>query len=119
MQTIDIALDDANLFCPATGRQILSEEKCEASPATLFVYVEEENVFEFVRDDLKAVAKEVEETSWLDLEDGRPIDRLLGAIDSPAAVDFVVTLTDMACGPVRTTIHVGIDMAHGSAPVEE
>lgn len=116
MQTIEIALDDANLFCPATGQRILSEEECKPSPATLFVYVEEENVFEFVRDDLKAVAGEVEETNWFDLEEGRPIDRLLGAVDSPAAVDFVLTLTDMACGPVKTTIHVAIDMAHEAAP---
>lgn len=118
MKSVEVDLEDAKLFCPATGQQILSEEACKPSPATLFIYVEDENVFEFVRPELKVLADKVEETSWLDLENGRPIDSLLSAISSAAAVDFVVKLSGIACGPVSTTVHIGVDLAHGSAAEE-
>ena len=48
MKIIDLELHHYNLFCPATGEQILDEESFNPSSAQLFCYVEGEGVFEYI-----------------------------------------------------------------------
>jgi hypothetical protein len=127
MQTIDLELDHPDFFCPVTGQQVLSEDACTPSPATAYIYVQEENVFEFVREDLQEVAKAIEADSVLggDDEDGgdgvvtgqdgqprlrMPFAAMEAALPEAFVVDFILRSTEMACGPATTTVHVGIDM---------
>ncbi len=124
MQAVEIRLLQPNFFCPVTGRQILGEEACTPSPATVFVYIQDENLFDFVREDLKQVAEAVEASSVLDHDkhdgvvsgdDGElrlllPFEALNTALPGSSVVDFVLCCTEMSCGPVTTTVHLGIDM---------
>ena len=143
MQTIELDLEEPDFFCPATGQRILGEEACTPSPATVYVYIQEENVFDFVRPDLRRVAEGIETSSVLDDDDDDedeaehaegergagapagtalaeecgepclrwPFDAMKEALPGPSVLDFVLRTTEMACGPVHTTIHIGIDMS--------
>jgi hypothetical protein len=122
MQAIELDFDQPNFFCPMTGRQILSEEACTPSPATVFVYIQDENVFHFVREDLRQSAEEIETDDGDDENDGvetgpdgqprlrRPFEAMQTALPQPSVVDFVIRTCGIACGPTSLTVHIGIDM---------
>ena len=123
MQKIEVELDQPDFFCPVTGQRVLGEEACTPSPATVFVYIQDENVFHFVREDLRPSAEEIETDDGDDENDGvetgpdgqprlrRPFDAMQAALPHPSIVDFVIRTSEIACGPTSLTVHVGIDMS--------
>jgi hypothetical protein len=92
---------------------MLSEEHYDASPATLFVYIEDAGEFEWYSPELEKLESTINteeiEDEW---EDGLSnIERFLAAIkDKPNLVVFTITTSGIACGPVSSTVHICIDM---------
>ena len=54
MQRVDIRLGHRDFFCPITGQTIVSLGRSNPSPATQFIYVHDDRVFEFCQDDLQS-----------------------------------------------------------------
>lgn len=113
MHHVQLNLDHDNFFCPVTGFHMLSEEHYEPSPATLFVYIEDAGEFEWYSRELEKLESTVNTEEIEDeCEDGLSnIERFLVAIkDKPNLVVFTITTSGIACGPVSSTVHIGIDM---------
>jgi hypothetical protein len=92
---------------------MLSEEHYDASPATLFVYIEDAGEFEWYSPELEKLESTVNTEEIEDeCEDGLSnIERFLAAIkDKPNLVVFTITTSGIACGPVSSTVHICIDM---------
>lgn len=119
MTLIELCLHHDNLYCPATGHHILSSEHFSPSPATEFVFPVEGDDFECISPELKRIDEKVNPEGWEDelldedddLDQPGRIERFLDAIvDNPHLVVFKITTSGMACGPVSSTVYVGIDM---------
>ncbi len=113
MQHVQLDLSHDNFYCPVTGFHMLSEEHYEASPATLFVYVEDAGEFEWYSQELEELESTVNTEEIVDeCADGlSEVERFLLAIqDKPNLVVFTITTSGIACGPVSSTVHIGIDM---------
>ena len=117
--------NEQRFFCPVTGVQMLGRGPFEASPATLFVYVPEIGEVESEDQRVKAlwtkVCAECEEQLTVN-----PFTSFLNAASKqfPNLVVFRLEDTVTACGPVDSTLFLGIDFDHGSsdenaAPDEE
>jgi hypothetical protein len=103
MQQITLKLDHGNFYCPITGQNILSSENCEASPATIFIYLDEIGDFAHTSDDLAEVQDSLDDDS-----DESELDQFLAAIkDTKNLVVFSITVNN---GPFSNAVHVGIDM---------
>lgn len=113
MQHVQLDLSHDNFYCPVTGFHMLSKDHYEASPATLFVYPEDAGEFEWYSQELEELEFTVNTHEIVDeCEDGlSEIERFLLAIqDKPNLVVFTITTSGIACGPVSSTVHIGIDM---------
>jgi hypothetical protein len=120
MTLVELWLDHDNLYCPVTGNHILSSEHFSASPATAFVFPVDGDDFECITHELKLIEEKVNPEGWEDdleeeddgsLEYSSRIGRFLKAIEKePHLLVFKITTSGMACGPVSSTVYVGIDM---------
>lgn len=110
MQLVKLDLNHDNFFCPVTGQVILNgEEAFHASPATIFCYVDEVSDFETISEEAKSIFEKL----VID-EDEDSADEIFEKFASTYAdnniVCFVITTSGMACGPVSSTVRVGIQM---------
>jgi hypothetical protein len=117
MNLFKLDVDDSlDFFCPRTGSLILGPEYFDPSPATAFVYIPEICEFETIEDGLEEIWDELEErygeeeSPW-DLW-GRFLQRV--AKDRPNVLVFAFTSHGMACGPVSSTVYVGIDFGYAT-----
>lgn len=113
MHHIQLDLNHDNFYCPATGFHMLSEEHYKPSPATLFVYPEDAGEIEWYSRELEKLEATINTEEIVEeCEDGLSnVERFLAAIkDKPNLVVFTITTSGMACGPVSSTVHLGIDM---------
>ena len=109
MQTIklDLSNSDFSFFCPVTGKRIVGPECFEPSAATVFTYLDEIGEFEHLSDELKKVAEALEDAD-VDMFDF--FESFSQQIKSDSVVSFEITTHGMACGPVSSTVRIGIDM---------
>ena len=113
MHHVQLVLSHDNFYCQATDFYVLSEEHYDASPATLFVYIEDAGEFEWYSPELEKLESTVNTEEIEDeCEDGLSnIERFLAAIkDKLNLVVFTITTSGIACGPVSSTVHICIDM---------
>ena len=113
MQHVQLDLSHDNFYCPATGFHMLSAEHYEAPPATLFVYPEDTGEFEWYSRELEKLEATINTEDVVDeCEDGLSnVERFLSAIkDKPNLVVFTITTSEIARGPVSSTVHICIDM---------
>jgi len=113
MHHVQLDLSHDNFYCPVTGFHMLSEEHYDASPATLFVYIEDAGEFEWYSPELEKLESTINTEEIEDeCEDGLSnIERFLAAIkDKLNLVVFTITTSGIACGPVSSTVHICIDM---------
>lgn len=116
MNLVKMDVDQSFTFhCPITGALILSPDRFEPSAATAFSFSPEAGDFDIARRSLRSL--------WRTLNDrygddeffpdlwGRFCRRL--AKRKPEIVVFGFTSHGMACGPVSSTIYLGIDFSYG------
>ena len=112
MQTINLDLDHSNFFCPITGIQILSDEDFKPTPAVKFFY-SDSGYLHYLSPELKDILKTLGYDEYdEDLEfDGDDFEKLVDNFkDKSTWVMFAITETGIACGPVWSTVYIGIDM---------
>lgn len=118
MQEIDLHLDHHDFFCPVTGKQILSEDDSNSSPATIFIYVDDFDNFAEIRQDFQRLYEEKcnIEFNVGQEKDGLPsLKRFMKHFDDiPNLVVFKITNSGIACGPLSSTVHICIDMNYSS-----
>ena len=110
MQEVELILYHLNFYCPVTGQQIVDSEFHEPSPATVFTYLDELGEFQDIDPEFRDVFDSIEK------KDGDCADNIFAKlkerITNEAIVCFTITFRGMACGPVATTVRIGIDMNH-------
>lgn len=111
MQQIELNLSHHDFYCPVSGKQIVgTETPFEPSEATLFCFLDEIREFQYAEKWIEDLYNDyMEQTDNDHLE---AFDELLHAISKKHfnAICFSITTSGMACGPVSSTVHFGIDM---------
>jgi hypothetical protein len=107
---VELDLDHDNFFCPATGHQILGGDTFEPSPATEFVFTNESGEFEHIAPKWEQLDKQVNTDEAMEDDPWERFQRFAKAIDEPKIVVFTITTSGIACGPVSSTVHIGINM---------
>jgi hypothetical protein len=115
MQLLNLELEHLNLFCPATGEEILSPEDVNESAKSLKAYWVDEVMYEpFIKDEALEQAWKVfiekYEEEHDDLPDSGEIEDFLVNYPEPNWVIYKITTCGMACGPVWSTVWNIIDM---------
>lgn len=117
MQKVVLDLSHEYFFCPVTGQLIKDDHTYQPSPATMFTFVDDVGEFETLHPDLQekwdkvkeqAEHEEEDEGDYIGTED--LFDRFLEQVNNPSLVCFIITTRGMACGPVSSTVRIGIDM---------
>ena len=121
MQIIELELSHFNLYCPATGEVISTEETGinEDAKSLLGYWVDEVFMEPFIKDEKLKIAwetlvseceaaeeKAYEEDAELDEAFTLDIDRLVKFLkdyDAPTCVVFEISNSSLACGPVSNT----------------
>lgn len=115
MQQVQLYLEHDNFFCPVTGHPIVGPEHFEPSDATAFVYLDEVGDFEHIQDRFAKINEKVNTEEAMEEDPFEQFKRFCDALeDMPSIVVFSLTTMGMACGPVSSTVHIGIDMNYGS-----
>lgn len=110
MQLVQLDLAHDNFFCPVTGQAILrGEEAFHASPATVFCYVDEVDEFETISEEAKSIFDTLEIDEDEDSTD-EIFEKFAKMYSDNNVVCFVITTSGMACGPVSSTVRIGIQM---------
>ena len=113
MHHVQLDLNHDYFYCPATGFLNLNSAYYEASPATLFVYPEDDGEFEWYSREFEKLEATINTEDVVDeCEDGLSnVERFLAAIkDKPNLVVFTITTSGIACGPFSSTVHICINM---------
>jgi hypothetical protein len=110
MQIVKLCLDHQNFHCPVTGQRITSDETYEPSPAMVFMYLDEIGEFQDIDPDLQEVFDEVESEFGDELWPDELFAKFCDRIQSEGLVCFEIATHGMACGPVSSTVRIGIDM---------
>ena len=111
MKQIELDLHHHDFFCPVTGEQIVGiSTPFEPSEATLFCYLDEISEFQYAEGWIEELYN-----NFLEQTDNDPADAfqlLLEVIGNKTdnSVCFSITTSGMACGPMSSTVHFGIDM---------
>jgi hypothetical protein len=116
MNLVEMDVDQSfTFYCPITGELILSPDRFEPSAATAFSFCPEAGDFDMARRSLRSL--------WRTLNDRYGDDEFFPdlwrrfcrrlAKQKPEIVVFGFTSHGMACGPVSSTIYLGIDFSHG------
>ena len=107
MQIVRLDLDHNNFFCPATGKPIFDEGGV-VSPAVDFVYIYEVGEIDYASAPAQAAWDGIEENE--EDPDFDLFERFVETYDARNLVCFEITTHGFACGPVSSTVAVGIDM---------
>jgi hypothetical protein len=111
MQQVELDLAHDNFFCPVTGERILGPESFAPSPATAFVFTPESGEFETIQEGLAEIDRKVNTEEVMEEDPWGRFDRFCKELKGrPDIVVFSITTRGMACGPVSSTVHIGIDM---------
>ena len=118
MQKVILDLSHEYFYCPVTGQLIKDDHTYQPSPATLFTFVDEVGDFETLHPNLQGKWDKIKEQAENDEEEEDYIDtenlfdRFLEQVSITSLVCFIITTRGMACGPVSSTVRIGIDMNH-------
>jgi hypothetical protein len=108
VQQLKLNLGHFDFYCPVTGQAISRNREFTPSNATLFAYLDD------IGDFVTTTPEIAELVGNLDPEDelygDEIVPMLLEFLDRPNVVCFVITNNGFACGPVSSTIRIGIDM---------
>ena len=110
MKQIELDLHHHDFFCPVTGEQIVGiQTPFEPSEATLFCFLDEIGEFQYAEEWIENLYNTYMEETDNDHADA--FDKLLHAIGMKYdnTVCFSITTGGMACGPMSSTVHFGID----------
>jgi hypothetical protein len=111
MQQVELNLDHDYFFCPVTGDQIFGPEHFKPSPATVFVFTPESGEFETIHEELAKLDEKVNTEAVMEEDSWGRFERFCQALKGRSnIVVFSITTRGMACGPVSSTVHIGIDM---------
>lgn len=110
MQNVQLQLDHSSFYCPVTGQLISSDEVFQASPATVFTYIDEAGEFEQIVPELHEIWERVEAEASDDDFAEDLFEKFAKEIDDDAIVCFAITTFGMACGPVSSTVRIAINM---------
>ena len=120
------------LRCPITGQVIAAgydpsngetpedyvEPNLEAVPTVLFHYIPEVGEFDFIRPGLQSKIDAVREELGDRADDLDDFEILEAHVDEIGSVPLIFQLitSGMACGPVSSSIFVGLDLAAAYPP---
>jgi len=108
MQIVELDLDHFEFYCPVTGIKMMGDaEEFVASPATVFCFVDEVRDFECVTDDFRQAYESASADEDLLSEE---VFQSLAGYGDRNLVCFTITTRGMACGPISSTVRVGINM---------
>jgi|TARA_Y100000310_G_scaffold344647_1_gene458526 hypothetical protein len=115
MQTIRLHLDHFNFFCPVTGEHILGSDEFKVSPATEFVFSLNDSMFEHAESKYEKIWDDLQEKENQLFEDDSDEDfdcweEFKKTIKDNSIIVFEITTSGMACGPVSSTVCIGINM---------
>ena len=103
------------LFCPGCGAKIVGQEvdyESAPCPHVDWVYLGEIGEFLFVTPTVRKQLDQFEaEAEASGEEDELLIDRLDAAWQEPTKAHIAITTRGMACGPVSSTIQLGLNFA--------
>ncbi len=99
---------ETDFYCPATGDLIVGSQPFTPSSATLFAYLEDLQEFEFATDSIRAKFSNFENAELAFACD--TFEDFLNELDAENAICFTITQTGMACGPMASRVHIGIQM---------
>jgi hypothetical protein len=113
MQIIRLDLDHSNFFCPATGKPLF-DEGGDVSPAVDFAYFYEVGEIDHASTAAQAAWDAIEEdeddSNFDHFDHFDHFERFVDAYDARNLLCFEITTHGFACGPVTSTVSVGIDM---------
>ena len=115
MQLIQLERDDWNFFCPATGRQVFTDDGEPNTPALRGSWCHE------VPEEPMHLAEELKPLWQAHLEaqeaedEGADVVRFLQSVEWPNWVAFEITTCGMACGPVWSTAWTVLDLSGSEA----
>jgi hypothetical protein len=114
MQQIELEFtDEFEFFCPVTGNQILYVDEFQPSPAMVFCYLEDEDVFEEANDWTRQIFNLEDDDNYLDSESFRnDLSTILGNNETRNLICFTITTCSMGCGPMSSIVHFCIDMGY-------
>ncbi|RAR73696.1 hypothetical protein [Flavobacterium aciduliphilum] len=129
MQQLKLSIPAFPFYCPVTGEQLLFEEDYHSSPATLFHYIDlEGGVLVAAQPEIEVLyneaLKEIKEGLYDGYEfkydysnEGKAFDILVHVKlkDYSNSVLFELCDAGYACGPVSSSVFIGIDMGYGKA----
>ncbi|MFN9602313.1 MAG: hypothetical protein ACK6A7_02565 [Planctomycetota bacterium] len=119
MQRVMLDLDHSNFYCPVTGKLIADDDSFEASPATVFTYVNEVGEFDTIAPELLAIWEQVEAETDEEDFDADPFEIFCQRIEDDSIVCFEITTHGFACGPVSSTVRIAINMNYCNEENEE
>ena len=115
MKLLDLELDHLNLYCPATGVQILSEEDMnDDAPSFVGYWLDEFMTEPTIKNKQLAADWEKFYDEFEEKQNREPkyneVEQFL--IDYPEQnwVIYKITTCGMACGPVCNTVYIILDM---------
>jgi hypothetical protein len=101
------------IHCPACGAKVLSTDGEEQCLHLAYIYLDELGEFTDVaphfKDALDAILEDEE-------ADDHPVNTAATVLNSSSLLHLAVTTSGTACGPVCSTVYVGIDFAPSDAP---
>jgi hypothetical protein len=112
MQMVTLDLTHPYFYCPATGQLITIDSVIEASPATVFIYLDDEDEFQIITPELEKIFKAIEKEAAQDESADHPFHTFLETVDNDSIVCFQVTIGGLEYGPISWTSWIGINMKY-------
>jgi hypothetical protein len=115
MQQIELELHHFEFHCPATGQTICDGETLEPSPATLFIYFDEDSDLQYSTPEVRELWDTISAEEVEGEDCNGPFNRLLAALESDTCVSFATTICGMAYFADTSTVRYGIDMDYAAS----
>jgi hypothetical protein len=110
MQLVRLQLKHSNFYCPVTGQLITGDKVLQASPATLFLCMEDEDgnemfapEFEMIREAIERQGDQYDMSSDL-------LNTLFDSMNDESIVFFVITRGGLERGPEARNTFIAINM---------
>ncbi len=124
MQIIPLELSQTTFFCPVTGEQLLSEDHYHSSPATLFHFIDIEGgdlinptpeielLYNEALDEISKGMHDNHKFKYDYSDEAKAFDILvhIKLNDKANYVLFEICNSGIACGPISSTVFIGLDM---------